>query len=72
MVNVVGTVNAELLFVPPCLITPEVLNEFQKSENGCDIDSICTVQLFAGEFIIPLKFQENGLMFTPSFSLLPL
>lgn len=45
------------LFLPVLSITPEVLNEFQKSENGCNIDSVCTVQLFAAEFIIPLKFQ---------------
>lgn len=66
----VGTVNEELLFFR-CLLTPEVLNAFQKSENGSNIVSICTIQLLAAKFIISLKFQENGLMFTPLFFLLP-
>lgn len=74
MMNVAGAVNAELLLVLAHLLTPsEVLNEFQNSEKGFNIDSICTLLLFAAKsFVISLKFQENSLVFTLSFSLLPL
>lgn len=47
MANEAGAVNAEFLLLPPHLLTPsEVLNEFQKSENGFNIDVICILQLF--------------------------
>lgn len=47
MANGAGTVNAELLLVlSSLLVHSDVLNEFQKSENGFNIDAICTL-LFA-------------------------
>jgi len=44
MVDVASDVNTEFLLVLPHLLTPsEVLNKFQKSENGCNIDTVCTL-----------------------------
>lgn len=53
MANVAGAVHAELLLVLPHLLTPsEVLNEFQKSENGFNIDAVCPLQLFAAKSLL--------------------
>lgn len=52
-----GTVNAELLFVLPYLLTPsEVLSEFQKSENGF---KTCTLQLFASKVCHFIKVSRK-------------
>lgn len=45
-----GAVNTELLLVfLHLLILSEVLNEFQKYENGSNMDAICTLHLFAAK-----------------------